>query len=123
MDNHFFQNAKNCKSIFNHLINPLISRCENLKILSNDLPYCFLQPTIIQWKIFLSKYQKIADPFSIPELIPLYEFSKNCNLPEMMYSIVLYNHVKKEKVVRAILEISPKTPYFNTKIFFRKTAV
>ena len=60
----------------------------------------------------MSKYQKITNPFLIPELIPLNEFTKNSNLPHMMYFIVFYNHVKTEKkIVRAKKEKSPKQPF------------
>ena len=54
---------------------------------------------------------KIGNLILIPQLVPLNEFSKNSNLPLMMYSIVLYNHVKNEKIVRAILEKSKKNTH------------
>ena len=57
---------------------------------------------------------KIANRFLMPLLVPLDEFSKNSNMPQMMFSIVLYNHMKNEKIVRAILKKSPKNAIFNT---------
>ena len=58
------------------LIYPLISRCENLNIMSNNLPYFFLQSKIFLWKILFVEIPKNANSFSIPQLIPLNDFSK-----------------------------------------------
>ena len=44
----FCKNTKKSLILSNPLIDPQISNCENLKILLNDLPYYFLQSTIIR---------------------------------------------------------------------------
>ena len=46
---------KNPKTIFNLLVNPLISRCEKLKTVSDTLHYYFLQSKVILWKVLFVK--------------------------------------------------------------------
>ena len=96
----------------NPLINPLISRCEKFKILPHNLPCCFLQLTIIQRQILFVEMPKIANPFLIPWLIPLHEFSKNSNLPQI--PLFSTNMSKIKNLLESFWRKFPKTPFSNT---------
>ena len=62
---------------------------ERLKILSIDLPYCFLQSTIIQWQIlFVEKPNNYKSVFN-PLITPNHEFSENSYLAKMIHNICL----------------------------------